>query len=165
MNSYQSIEQSKTACRAVKTCLITCLYLWLHCAPRPQVTAAPPASDQGFARPNEALKPFTLTCENNPIEFRTWQRKFRVYYTTSSFDKRNLEEQQAYTTNCLDPKLEQRIQAKIETDTPVFGKENSIMKALEDDLLIRFPMFNRRLEFFQCTQSKGQSFTDFCAVL
>ena len=141
----------------------------LNKQPTPQ-PSQPPAttSDNGSTKPNDVLKPFTLTCEHTPVEFRHWQKKFKAYYQASAMDKRPVSEQHAYFQNCIDIKLEQRIQDKIDEDTPIFDCPNrtlSYMKALQDDFLVRYPLFTRRLDFFRYTQAQGQSFTDFSAIL
>lgn len=133
--------------------------------PAQPASTAPVTNNQStHVKANEALRPFMLTTETNPVEFRSWQRKFKAYYSASGFENSPLAQQHAYLQNCLDPKLEQRVQDSVTDQTPVFG-ENSYISAIEEDLLLRFPMFTRRLDFFKFTQAKGQSFSDFSAAL
>eukprot|EP00095_Tigriopus_kingsejongensis_P006217 maker-scaffold666_size115941-snap-gene-0.10 protein:Tk06217 transcript:maker-scaffold666_size115941-snap-gene-0.10-mRNA-1 annotation:"AGAP001242-PA" len=55
---------------------------------------APPAPR--ITKPNEALKPQSLTRDNTPVEFRFWIEKFPAYYTTSRMELATIPEQQAY---------------------------------------------------------------------
>ncbi|CAB4046091.1 Gag-Pol poly [Paramuricea clavata] len=48
--------------------------------------------------------------------------------------------------------------------TDVFGKDGCV-DILENDFLARYPLFSRRLDFFQSQQRNGQLFTDFLANL
>ena len=132
--------------------------------PAPPAVSAPITPAQTFFKPNDSLRPFKLTVEHNPVEFRMWLKQFKAFYTTSGLKDRPIVEQQAYIQACLDPKLDQRIQDSIDMDTPIF-EENSYVSFLEQDLLVRYPLFTRRLEFFKCTQAKNQSFTEFSAAL
>ena len=133
--------------------------------PPAQAAAVAPGAQNHHIKPNEALKPFTLTTEHNPVEFKMWIKKFKAYYQASNFESCPIGQQQAYLQACLDPKLEQRIQDQVDEDTPIFGEENSHIKLLEKDLLVRYPMFNRRLDFFKYNQAQDQAFSDFNANL
>ena len=45
---------------------------------------------------NDALKPVTLTGDNNPVELKFWMNKYRAYCRMSQMYHLTLEDQQAY---------------------------------------------------------------------
>jgi len=47
------------------------------------------------AKPNESLKPFTLTRDATPVQVRQWIDAFRAWYSSSSMDKCTLEAKEA----------------------------------------------------------------------
>jgi hypothetical protein len=95
---------------------------------------------------------------------RSWVNKFKAFYTTSCLDRCTIAEQQAYLRICIDTNLEARIQDKIQENTPIFGEDGCI-QLLEEEFLLKYPLFTRRLEFFRYNQTEGQLFTDYCAKL
>jgi len=117
------------------------------------------------AKPNESLKPFTLTRDATPVQVRQWIDAFRAWYSSSSMDKCTLEEQHAYFKICLEQELVSRINSKITRDLPVFGETDSCIAILKAEFLLRYPLFTRRVEFFKHTQVKGQLLSDFCSEL
>lgn len=133
-------------------------------------TSAPPqqagGGGGGHARPkiNDTLKPFILTRDHNPTEFRSWVQKFRAFYSTSAIDKCAIAEQQAYLRICIDSNLDSRIYDKVQATTPIFGDDGCI-SLLEEEFMLRYPLFTRRLDFFRHTQSSGQLFSEFAAQL
>ena len=85
-------------------------------------TASTPSTSTGtFAaavtnpavKPNLALKPKELTPENTPLEFRALAGKFRSFFSTSNFRYAEIEDQQAYFLDCLDPVLRHTLERKI----------------------------------------------------
>ena len=47
--------------------------------PPAQAAAEAPAAQNHLIKPNEALRPHTLTVEHNPVEFKMWTKKFKAY--------------------------------------------------------------------------------------
>ena len=72
--------------------------------------------------------------EHNPVEFRHWQRKYKVYHEANNFETRPVSEQQGYFLNCIDSKLEQRIQDKASEKTPIYGNISEYCKKAEFEL-------------------------------
>ena len=138
-------------------------------APAMNPAIPPQAGGQPGARVkvNDSLKPKPLTRDNTPAEFRSWCRKFRAFYTTSGLDKYTIEEQQAYLNVCLDVSLETKIRDKVDRTTPIFGNrgQDSCIQVLEEEFLLKYPVFTRRLEFFKYVQAKNQAFSDFSTKL
>ena len=106
----------------------------------------------------------SLTRDHSPVEMRTWVAAFKAYFVSSCMDKCSRLEQHAYVKSCLGPFLIVRLQNKIMGDTPIFG-ENSYMSAIENEFLLRHPIFTRRLGFFRSAQSTNQPFSDWAGQL
>ncbi|CAB4045721.1 Hypothetical predicted protein, partial [Paramuricea clavata] len=115
-------------------------------------------------RINESLKPAILSKDASPTEMRHWIDAFKSYYSSNDMDSFSVQERQSYFKILLDVDLRTRIMAKMSDDTDVFGNDGCI-DLLEKDFLARYPLFSRRLDFFQSQQRPGQAFTDFLAKL
>jgi len=122
-----------------------------------------PASVQGplTQRVNDALKPPQLSLDTTPTELRSWISKWRAFYTTSHLDRQSLDVQQQYFLNFLDADLHLRLSAILDPAMPIFGDAGSCISHLREEFSRKYPLFTRRLEFFQFKQVTGQSFTDF----
>ncbi|CAB4046330.1 Hypothetical predicted protein, partial [Paramuricea clavata] len=79
-------------------------------------------------------------------------------------DSFSLPERQSYFRILLDVDLRTRISAKMDGETNVLGP-GGCLQLVEEDFLARYPLFTRRLDFFQSQQATGQAFTDFLAKL
>ena len=136
--------------------------------PAPTV-AAPRAGGAPPPKPNSALKPKELTRDNTPIEFAAWIEQFRAYFVSSRMAQASLMEQQAYFKNCIGAYLLSRIQSKIQVNTPILpdpaGTDLSCIELLREEFLVQYPLFTRRLDFFQYKQASGQHFTDWETTL
>ena len=104
----------------------------------------------------------TLTKDSTPIEFRKFQRDFLVYYKESYMDKASLESQNHYLFRCINEELGERLLALTDATTPIFDIPNdptkSVMTHFIEEFNRRFPVTNRRKDFF--LQSQGpQQFT------
>ncbi|CAB4046332.1 Hypothetical predicted protein, partial [Paramuricea clavata] len=113
-------------------------------------------------RINDSLKPAILSKDSSPTELRHWIDAFKAYYSSNDMDEFNREERVSYFKILLDSDLKTRIMAKMTESTDVFG-EDGCLQLLENDFLGRYPLFSRRLDFFQYQQRNGQAFTDFVA--
>ena len=133
-------------------------------APAPAPAAAPRA-----VKPNEALKPKTLTRDSNPVELTVWEKKLTSYFLSGNLDKVSLLEQQAHFHSCLDNYLSNRLEDKIKPGTPVLPDPASVdvscVELLRTEFLVQHPLFSRRLDFFKYTQAQGQAFTDWAQKL
>ena len=121
--------------------------------------APPNASSNQRSMPTDALKPFILKKDNNPVEFRSWVEKFKVYFQATNLGSSTTIEQQAYFKAYLDPWLVARISPSITATTKIFD-ENGCIDILESDFKERYPLFVRRVEFFRSNQKQGQPFSE-----
>ncbi|PCJ22640.1 MAG: hypothetical protein COA94_08935, partial [Rickettsiales bacterium] len=136
-----------------------------------EAAAAAPLHGQGAGpgpgptvRPNAELKPPTLTRDFTPVEFRSWSEKFRAYHSSSRMELGKVRDQQAYLRACLDSYLDSRLARKLEDDTPIFGRDSCIA-ILQTEWEVRYPILERRLEFWRTKQATGQWFTDWATAL
>ena len=132
----------------------------------PERTADPPKREEARIRPNDALKPFTLTKEHSPVEMANWVKQFKAYFTTSNFAACAVAEQQAYFRSVIDANLESRIADRVLPSTPVFSENaniSSCVSILEEEFEAKYPLAMRRVDLFNCRQSEGQLFSDFAA--
>ena len=137
------------------------------------VPVAAGAAGGGAARvrPDETLKPQSLlSLSYNPDEMRTWMVTFMAYYDSSRFDTCSVPVQQAYLLNCLDATLATRLREGMGHDTPIKRvRANPGLVTceglIEQEFLRKYPVFVRRLRFFNYRQSSGQLFSDYAAKL
>ena len=131
------------------------------------VTAVAAATTNAPPKPNDALKPKVLGRDATPVEVTAWIERFIAYHRSSRLDKTTLLEQQAYFKAFLDAFLNSRLRGKIQNNTPVLDDptDESCLDMLRSEFLIRHPLFNRRLAFYEAKQEQGQDFTDFAEKL
>ena len=129
--------------------------------------AAAPAV--GGARPKvcEALRPSKLSLDNTPTELRNWKARYQAYHGTSNLDAYDRTEQHMFLFAVLDSDMENRIREHDQYDPriEVFGDADSVMSLIEEVFMQRYPLFNRRLEFFRVAQRAGQEFSAFALEL
>ena len=113
----------------------------IEASPGPTV-AQPDMATQNAPRikVNNALKPFILTRDHTPTEFRSWIEKFKAFYSLSNLEQCSLAEQHAYFRICIDVNLESRIREKIMENTPIFGDDGCVA-LLEEGFLLKYPLF------------------------
>ena len=106
------------------------------------------------------LCPDILTKDTTPIEFRKFQRDYKVYYKESYMDKASAEGQKHYLLKCLDAELGERLLSLTEIDTPIYrapgNDRKSCMCYLSDEFSRRYPVTNRRKDFFMQNQGSQQ---------
>lgn len=114
----------------------------------------------------EALRPFKLRTVHSPADLRSWNSKFSAYYSTSNMSLFSVEEQHALLCCCISTDLETRIRENdlYSPSLAVFG-DHGLPLLIKQDFLHRYPLFNRRLEFFRLTQAAGQPFSEFMVKL
>ena len=91
------------------------------------------------------LCPDTLTKENNPIEFRKFQRDFIVYYKESYMEQASPECQKHYLLKCLDAKLGEQMLAITDATAPIFDTHGNPTKSC---LELLTDVTNSRKDFF-----------------
>ena len=129
-------------------------------APAHSAIEAPPnSSNNQRSMPTDALKPFILKKDHNPVEFRSWVEKFKVYFQATNLGSSSTIEQQAYFKAYLDSWLVARVSPVITATTKIFD-ENGCVDILERDFKERYPLFVRRVEFFRSNQKQGQPFSE-----
>ena len=111
----------------------------------------------------EALRPFKLKPEDTPTDLRSWIEKFRTYYSTSRFDLYNLAEQHMFFFSNMTVSLETVIREadNYNAGLAVLDGDDCLVTILQDEFRLKYPIFNRRLDFFRYQQAPGQKFTDY----
>ena len=139
-----------------------------------QVQAAqpPPPQQQGGDKPKAIsdLRPNTLTLQATPAELTAWIKDFRTYFRASHFDQADLETQQGHFRRCLHHKLQLRVVPQVADNTPVLEDGlpagiDSCVSILREAFLEYYPLFTRRLRFFQCVQPPNTPWTTFSRQL
>ena len=103
----------------------------------------------------KVLFPEPLSQSRSPEDFRLWVTAFRRFYKASDLGSQDLATQQGYLLTALEYSLRKKVERKIETAMPIFGP-GSCMDILEAEFRILYPIFTRRLEFFQAVQDPGE---------
>ena len=124
-------------------------------------------------KPNAALKPSKLTRDATPVEFAVWLEAYMAYYSSSRMELAPLAEQMAYLKACLDTGLLSRLDAELTTQTPILYTaeekdgsfdpalhNKSAFQALEEEFLLQYPIFTRRLDFFRHAHPPNQTFSE-----
>jgi len=112
-----------------------------------------------------SLRPKKLTSDFNPVELSQWIKSFKAYYNASNMNTMNLNVQQSLLTILLDTEILQRIDNNIQENTEVLSESDGILHLIIEDFKLRYPIFNRRLDFFGTKQSKNESSTTYFAKL
>ena len=97
---------------------------------------------------------------NTPSEFRLWMAAFRRFYDASNFQQQHTATQQGYLLQALDPSLQEILELQISPGTSVFGP-SGCMDMLEAEFKSLYPIFNRRVDFFQVRKDQGEATRDF----
>jgi hypothetical protein len=161
-------DRSDKACSAV----LEIHHIWDQAAPPPAPAvplpaAVPPPAAAAPPKVCEALRPFTLKPDHQPNILRTWFDKYDAFARASRLDGYAVKAQHAFMFSCVSPHLENRIKENdaYRPDLPIAGDNDSIFALIREEFRLRFPLFNRRLEFFRYNQSSGQKFTDYMMKL
>lgn len=112
------------------------------------------------------LKPYQLHPEHTPADLGNWIAKFNVYHSASGMSMYTTEEQHMFLCSCISPSLEVKIREhdNYKKELPIFG-DDSVIKIIQEEFDLYYPLFNRRLDFFQYKQTSGQKFSDFMLLL
>ena len=141
--------------------------------PAPVPVIAAQAAPQGAHGPVAAdfamkiagtLKPEKLRASDTPQQFRAWEERMQAYFQTGGLDKIGMGAQQAVVRALIDSDLDQTVKHKIDATVPIFrdgqnqdGDDESVMKLLEEQILIRHPLAVRRRDFLKHALKPGQS--------
>ena len=121
-------------------------------------TAAPEASTTTTTSKLSACKilfPEALSQAKSPEEFRLWVSAFRRFYEASGLSGTNVATQQGYLLCALEFDPRKMVEWKITATMAIFGP-GGCMDVLEAEFKMFYPIFSRRLEFFQATQDPGE---------
>ena len=135
-------------------------------APRQEATG-------NTVKPMQALEPFVLSFDNNPIELQSWFEQYQAYANASKFHKMEISEQHAFVRKSIHPEIWTAIRQSMNEDTPIYNEdmnatsfqEMSVFDLIKDQFDIKYPIITRRLEFFNSKRQGNQSFSDWYAKL
>ena len=139
-------------------------FLAANTSQRAAAMAPPPQDDTTSAapilQPCKLLFPKPLTKANTPIEFRMWSAAFLRWHDASGLGKQPPAQQQAYFLQALDEELREIVERQLQTAMPIYGPAGC-QSLIEAEFLSLYPLFNRRVEFFQTTRSQGEDTGEF----
>ena len=86
----------------------------------------------------------------------------QAYFTTGGLDKIAIGAQQAVVRALIDSDLDQTVKYKLDATVPIFPdnrnpEEDSMMKLIEEQIMIRHPLAVRRRDFLKHALKPGQS--------
>ena len=102
----------------------------------------------------------TLSKSKTPEEFRLWMSAFRRFFDASSLEKHNAATQQGYLLRGLEIDLRKVIELKITPAMKLYGA-GGCMDVLEEEFQIIYPLFSRRVDFFQLRPDTGEDVADY----
>ena len=102
------------------------------------------------------LFPTQLTKSNTPGEFRLWIAAFRRFYDASNLHQQPISTQQGYLLQALDSSLQEILEHQLCPGTTIFGPAGCI-DMLEAEFKSLYPIFNRRVDFFQVRRDQGEA--------
>ena len=121
---------------------------------------APDGSEPQKLNACKLLFPETLSKSKTPEEFRMWMSAFRRFFDASGLEKHNAATQQGYLLRGLEIDLRKVIELKITTAMKLYGA-GGCMDVLEEEFRIIYPLFSRRVDFFQLRPDTGEDVADY----
>ena len=106
-------------------------------------------------QPCKLLFPKPLSKENTPIEFRMWVTAFKRYYDASSLGKQPTAVQQGYFLQALNDELREVAERQMAPTMPIYGPAGCL-DLIEAEFKSLYPVFNRRMNFFQARRDQGE---------
>ena len=94
------------------------------------------------------LFPEKLMRTNTPSEFRLCVSAFKRFHEASSLNAQSTATQQGYMLQALSAELQEVMEWKITPGMPRFGPAGCL-DILKGEFRILYPIFNRRVEYFQ----------------
>ena len=138
----------------------------------PPIAAPPPVQAPAIHFPNRTLLPNKLLETNTPAEMRQWINSFTAFYSSSNLAARPILEQQAHVYNLVDANLRAKLELIVQPNHPIFPNEDddddddpSVMNALREIFLDKYPLDSRRMTFFEYKQKPKQKPTDWSRAL
>ena len=106
------------------------------------------------------MKPSTLNRDSNREDLHAFLDRYLAYHMASRFDNCSIEIQEAFLYSCLDNKLKNRCTEKMEQieDKSVITIETyfGYIREIFDE---KIPLFSTRINTWQASQQKGESFS------
>ena len=102
------------------------------------------------------LFPKELTKENTPSEFRLWVAAYRRFHEASNLKLQPVAMQQWYLLQALSAGLQEIVERKLTLSMPLFGPAGCL-DILQGEFRILYPIFNRRVDFFQVAREPGEN--------
>ena len=106
------------------------------------------------------LFPEMLTKTKTPEEYRLWVSAFTRFYDASGLSEHIVAVQQGYLLQAIDSDLRKVIEPKLSSAMKVFGT-GGCLEVIEEEFKLIYPIFSRRLDFFQVKQDPGEDSADF----
>ena len=106
------------------------------------------------------LFPKELTKAKTPSEFRLWIAAFNRFYDASSLKQQPIATQQGYLLQALDTELQEVMEKQITPSMQIYGP-TGCLQILENEFKTLYPIFNRRVDFFQVKRDQGENTEDF----
>ena len=100
------------------------------------------------------LFPEKLTRSKTLSELRLWVAAFQRFYNGSGLGKQSIATQQGFLLQALDAELQEVVSRQITPGIPVFGPAGCL-DLLEAEFQSLYPIFNRRVDFFQVRRDQG----------
>ncbi len=114
-------------------------------------------------RLEDTLKPSTLSLDMTPAELTLWIASLQAWYEFNNMQGLTIPQQHRFLYNILDSHLSSNLERRVHSDTPVFSNDDteSCVSILQDFFHLRYPLIQRRAQYFGHTQGNQQRFTDF----
>ena len=129
-----------------------------------QISAPTTSPSEASAIPKlstcKLLFPEKLLKTNTPSEFRLWISAFRRFWEASNLQSQSIATQQGYLLQALSSELQDVVEQKMTATMPIFGAAGCI-DVLEGEFRVLYPIFNRRVDFFQVKRDHGEDPEDF----
>ncbi len=111
----------------------------------------------------DTLKPSTLSLDMTPAELRHWIASLQAWYDYNNMQGLPIPQQHSLLYNVLDADLAYDLERQVHSDTPIFSDDDteSCISILQDLFNLRYPLIERRIQYFCYTQGNKQHFTDF----
>ena len=117
--------------------------------------------DSHIARPIDALKPFTLRSDHNPLLCRSWITKMESFLESSKVYQCSITVQIAFIANSIDDDICARVKSKMKAGDG--AKEMLVL--IKSDWCERYPLQNRRMELFRSYKHSNETMNDFLTRL
>ena len=95
-----------------------------------------------------------------PSEFCLWVAAFRRFHEASNLKQQPIATQQGYLLQALSAGLQEIVERKLTPNMPLFGPAGCL-DILKVEFRMMYPIFNRRVDFFQVVRESGENADDY----